>query len=446
MLVVCLLPGLVSCSVGTRATSGEITGQETASNESDKIEDTTEKNQGESDAKSANTPTVLVDIGGYCPGDEKTVFFLDGEDGETFYVVDADTRQTVYEGIMTEMSEENQEDGVCLKGNFSSVTQEGNYYIEAAHVGRSYTFPIEDGHFETIADRLLTDVMKETENKQAEFLDRTQALAWLLRYQEYTEDADTLAENLTEAGNQLLDERPEEMDAAEMAFYCGTMAQLYQMNKESDARGAAVFLKEAERIYLLLDSSKQQENFDEVWLFYDAAALYQVTGYAKYYNVIKTYLDNREADEFFAEGADSEQLLKDEAYIYGAIAYLKTVFRVDTNLCSELMQELTDQAENMQEEQHENPFLCVSADQRNRLLADRLYIIAVVEHVIVSKEYVQIMEDGIHYINGCNETGQSFVGEDGVYDSRLDEKDSSAVVGGAYLFVLREIIENGAAQ
>ena len=51
------------------------------------------------------------------------------------------------------------------------------------------------------------------------------------------------------------------------------------------------------------------------------------------------------------------------------------------------------------------------------------------------------MKEGIHYIDGCNETGESFLSREGVLDKSRDEKDSGAAIGGAYLFILGEIME-----
>lgn len=111
------------------------------------------------------------------------------------------------------------------------------------------------------------------------------------------------------------------------------------------------------------------------------------------------------------------------------------------DLCNELMEELLEETRKIGEEYRDNPYLCVSRDLRNRVLSDRLYTLAVAEYAILSKEYIQIMKEGIHYIDGCNETGESFLSREGVLDKSRDEKDSGAAIGGAYLFILGEIME-----
>ena len=57
-----------------------------------------------------------------------------------------------------------------------------------------------------------------------------------------------------------------------------------------------------------------------------------------------------------------------------------------------------------------------------------------------------MLQDGIHYINGCNETGKSYLTGQGILDAGKDEKGSGAAIGGAYLFVLGEIIESEAEE
>lgn len=56
---------------------------------------------GNSQTEHAKAPRVLTGLNGYAPDDNKTAYFLDGEEGGAFFVVDASTRETVYTGRMT---------------------------------------------------------------------------------------------------------------------------------------------------------------------------------------------------------------------------------------------------------------------------------------------------------------------------------------------------------
>lgn len=461
MMAICFLAGLSACAGPAGEVSEETEENSSAGITDDALENGEEEsedavsNSTQRDAESSKAPKVFIDLNGYCPDDEKTVFFAGIEEPGSFRIINTDTREEVYKGAMIAAFDSEANGEVLLKGDFSSLKEKGSYYIEAPHIGRSYTFQIKEEHFNEMHDKLEKAVWEESERSDGVFLYRAQVLSWMLRYYEYYEEKeeDALSREMPEflkkaeeLGEDLLAQRPVEMDQAEAAFYCAAMAQLYEEIKGYDTREAGIFLKEAENVYKLIEGRRYEEGFDEVWLFYDSAVLYKATGYARYHNVVKNYLKQHNGRDFFEEDVEEEQLLADEAYVHGAVAYLSTVFHVDIDICSQLMEELADKAESIEEEREENAFLCASRDQRNRLLSDRLYVVAIVEHVVVSKEYVQTLEDGIHYINGCNATGNSFLSEQGVLDRTKDEKGSDAAIGSAYLFILGEILESEAAE
>lgn len=405
---------------------------------------------GNSQTEHAKAPRVLTGLNGYAPDDNKTAYFLDGEEGGAFFVVDASTRETVYTGCMTGSGQKTSEGETLLKGDFTPVSKEGTYYIEAPFIGRSYTFGIDEDYLEMIEENLTGVLQEAAKSDEGVYLYRTQTLCWILRYQEFYGEKGTeaapaeLPEMLKcarELGEDLTAKKDEILSVEERAFYCEAMARLYKALKPYDEREARNYLREAEAAYQQLDRGRYEEGFDMVWIFYDASVLYNTTGNGVYHNVLKSYLGDGEERNLFAAGAKEEQILKDEAYIYGVVAYLTNTYGVDVDLCNELMEELLEETRKIGEEYRDNPYLCVSRDLRNRVLSDRLYTLAVAEYAILSKEYIQIMKEGIHYIDGCNETGESFLSREGVLDKSRDEKDSGAAIGGAYLFILGEIME-----
>lgn len=462
LMALCLFGGFCGCAVseGQETAVSIQSGTDETGTEGDVSEDNFSAQQNDS-AETGKEPRVFVDTDGYGIDEKKTVYFLGDEKSGTFQVVNADTRETVYTGTMRATALENEAGLYLQKGDFSSLGVQGNYYIEASHIGRSYTFRIGADNFDVLCNRLIAVMEKESEKTAGVFLYRTQMLSWMLRYQEYYGEtaenpasaempelvsmARNLGEQLAEEWKEKRSETEPNLTNGEIASYCAAMGQLYETVKEYDAREANIFLKEATGAYELLYKSRG-DDLDETWLFYDAAVLYKATGQTRYHTVIKTYLKNNLQRDIFAENASEEELLADEAYVYGAVAYMSTLYSVDTGLCSGLMEELMDEAENIVADCEGNPYICVSKDRRNRVLSDRLYVVAIIEHVVVSKEYVEILQSGIHYINGCNETGRSFVTERGVCDSARDEKYSDAALGGAYLFILGEIMESEAAE
>lgn len=456
LAVTVLLAALTACAPGG-SELGDTEDKMNMNREDENGEESPEESGAESAGEEENStqgPRVFVDLDGYCPGDEKVVYFTGSEEPGSFRIINADTREEVLKGVMGKYPYETESGEILLVGNFSSLREEGTYYIEAPHIGRSYSFSIGEGHYENVEEKLKNAVLEEAGSSSGNFLYRSQALSWILCYYEHYGKAEEEAEKeipelLSQAkdiGEKLMEDRPEEADYAELAFYCGAMTRLYEEWKTYDAREAGNFLREAESVYKLLDGRRYEEGFQEVWLFYGSSLLYKATGYGRYHSVVKNYLASQPRWDLFEEGDEERKLLEDEAYIAGSIAYLRTTFTVDANLCAELMDELTEQAGAYVEEHDRNPFSCISVDRRNRLLSDRLYVVAVVESVIVSKEYVQVLEDGIHYINGCNETGKSYLTGRGILDAGKDEKGSGAALGGAYLFILGEITESEAAE
>lgn len=396
------------------------------------------------------SPKVLVGLNGYGPDDEKTAFFLDGEEGGAFFVVDAATRETVYTGEMIASGQSTSKGKALLKGDFTAVSKEGTYYIEAPFVGRSYTFGITGDYLEILRENLMEVLQKEAESAEGVYLYRVQTLSWILRCEEFygEKKAVTVSAQLPEMlnyakglGDNLIEKKEEILSPEERAFYCGAMAELYKALKPYDERGARTYLREAEAAYQQLERQQYEAEFDRVWIFYGASALYNATGNVVYHNVFKNYLKDVPERNLFAEGAKEEQIIKDEAYIYGVVAYLTNTYGVDVDLCNRLMEDLLEVTRSIGAEYNDNPYLCVSRDLRNRVLSDRLYTLAVAEYAILSKEYVQIMKEGIHYIDGCNETGVSLLTKEGIWDPDRDEKESGAAISGAYLFVLGEIME-----
>ncbi|MBP3421213.1 MAG: glycoside hydrolase family 9 protein [Lachnospiraceae bacterium] len=454
ILTIGLAVCLCACSASEQKGLGTDAGLDMTIDEI-KDEDTFEEELSPSEESGSKGQRILVDSNGYCPADEKVVYFLGDEEAGIFYVIDAETKEEVYKGAMILTGHQSKDGEAVLTGNFTSVNKEGTYYIEAPYVGRSYTFEVAGDYLQSNYKKIAKAMWTEVESQKAEYIYRVQTLSWLIRYWEYYGDKpETVVvgefpdyvQKLSEAGEQLILEKPEEMTTEEMAFHCGVMAQLYEVLKPYDVRMANQYLREAEAVYKQLDMKRYEEGFDQVWLFYDSALLYKATGYTRYGTMVKSYLSANSGRDFFADDVTEEELWKDEAYVHGAIAYLNTVFKVDVNLCGTLMEELTDKAESIEKEHDSNLFCCVSANRNNRLLSDRLYVVAMIEHVVVSKEYVLILEDGLHYINGCNELGKSFLTNEGVFDEVNDTKGSGAAVGGAYLFILGEIMESEATE
>ena len=100
------------------------------------------------------------------------------------------------------------------------------------------------------------------------------------------------------------------------------MAGLYKALKPYDERVARNYLREAEAAYQQLESRQYEEGFDRIWIFYGTSVLYNATGNGVYHNAFESYLKDEQERNLFAAGGKEEQIFKDEAYIYGVVAYL----------------------------------------------------------------------------------------------------------------------------
>lgn len=97
-------------------------------------------------------PSIVTNQVGYRTHAVKTAVFTDADGESTFSVVNADTGKTVYTGSLgTEIYSSFAEEKVRT-GDFSEVTQEGNYYITCGNLDHSYTFEISDSVYDTALD------------------------------------------------------------------------------------------------------------------------------------------------------------------------------------------------------------------------------------------------------------------------------------------------------
>lgn len=92
-------------------------------------------------------PNILVNQVGYARKSDKEVLFRGEELPDTFSVVDADSRQVVYTGQI-ERRESGKKAGQSISyGDLTPLETSGTYYIEAAKIGRSYSFEIRDNPY-----------------------------------------------------------------------------------------------------------------------------------------------------------------------------------------------------------------------------------------------------------------------------------------------------------
>ncbi len=97
-------------------------------------------------------PDIMTNQVGYKPGSEKIGVFRDVTAETEFSVVRAETNEVVYTGKLYEETENSSAGETDYYGNFSSVTEEGTYYITCGDLDDSYPFEIAGDVYESLLD------------------------------------------------------------------------------------------------------------------------------------------------------------------------------------------------------------------------------------------------------------------------------------------------------
>lgn len=370
--------------------------------------------------KPTATPHILVDRAGYQTGDRKIALFLGEDLPETFWVKDRESGETVYEGSVEPEGYDEETDTYVSSGDFSELTTKGEYYIEAAVIGRSYSFVVEkelyDLAYEEQLQALLgTDVMEEAE-------DTTQAAAvlsdLLFTYDFYEKEVDEKPANtekvpaiLAYVAKQLEEfitlqdtqsGEIQDISPEENAGLAAVLAQFGALYQKYDRTFSNQCLRSAENAYR--GAQKEMEEADAIspLLYYAATQLYKTTGSNTYHIVIKNYM---EAQKTVSENRVGQENSDSKWDTYGDVVYLTTSYKVDQEICHELMEELLNDAESLATKAKKDYYLVSAKNGRDtEEILNSMFVLAVVNYVIVSQEYLGILKEDIHFLSGRNLT------------------------------------------
>lgn len=155
-LLVCVCSG---CGGQTEKTTGEVSHAVSATSMENKpiIDYTVPK----------ATPNILVDCLGYQAKGEKEAVVKGKEIPSNFQLVDADSGEIVYEGVI-EKTTYHADTGLFMGyAEFADYEVTGNYYLECDKVGRSYTFPIEEALYIQLFEENQDAVLARCEQNEA---------------------------------------------------------------------------------------------------------------------------------------------------------------------------------------------------------------------------------------------------------------------------------------
>ena len=131
-----------------------------------------------------------------------------------------------------------------------------------------------------------------------------------------------------------------------------------------------------------------------------------------------------------------------KAQVLGALTYALTKRKVDVEICSDMLQALFAEAEEIAVRANENVYMTGSTLQEGeeKILWDMI-LVSAIDYVITNNEYATMIEEHLHYLAGENETAECLVtwSENGAGD-RTEENSVVRLAG--YVMMLSEILSH----
>lgn len=398
-------------------------------------------------------PGILVDRKGYEADSYKTAVVRGSSLPTRFSIVNADTGEVVYTGILEQQGYDNQTKEYNSYGDFSELTEEGTYYMECDILGRSYSF--------TIGDTMYADLMAEAvaflDDKRADLtkedvLDVCQGVSVLLLSYElfapvYEAQASEgkeppligvlrsyaewlIAMQDTQTGAVMEEETPLWEETAWISAVLAKFSYTYQ---KYDSVYATVCLQAADKAWKYLTEGKQQDSEQETYKevrFYAAAELYRATGRSEYHAVVTKL------------GKDMIPNADDVALTFGAFTYASTKRSVSMDLCAKLTKEILDEAERIAERAKTDIF-STGSSLREESLEEVLWdvvVVSSVDYIITNHEYATLIESHLHYLAGTNESAVCHICLDG--EEGASDIGKSCMSTAEYIMMLSEILSH----
>lgn len=386
--------------------------------------------------RQAEIPNIQVDRLGYLPESTKIAFFQGKELPESFQVIEKESGECVYEGKVR-CEEEAVDDILTGCGNFTSVEEEGCYYIQCDKIGCSYYFDIGRAVYLETA-RELVKTIEETQDgtgqgvqagNEEETADACATISYLLvTYEMYPELFAEIWEPLNTEGEipeavgedffkiirrqtdrllSLQDEKTggiyrkqnaissseeggQESDAeiseeATVAF-AGVMAKYSYLYQQYDWDYANICLKAAAKAWRYQGGEQADPTISA--RFYAASELYRASNEKIYHNYI---LQNQELilgqeDDFYM--------------LMGKVTYLSARRKVDHDLCGQMIGGLMRSAGRIAAESKEGLFLV--NEREKDVILQNMSVMALANYAIMNQEYVTVIENHVHYLMGRN--------------------------------------------
>lgn len=328
-----------------------------------------------------------------------------------------------------------------LKGTSTAVDTKGGW-----HTGSNFEKDVAEG-CKIISDLLMTyeymgeeEVTSQEADENSRLKDKllnevVYEVKWLLSMQDSktggvyagvypeSETEETAPEN--DKGTYYV----EDISIEATAEFSAIMAQFAGIYGIYDEELADTCLKASEFAYGYVAKYSELDDLQ----YYATAELYKTTGDARYHNKLKQYWQ-------LSEKPENSQFNRK---IYGDLAYLTCNYKVDMEICNELMNGLMEDAETLAAASKKDAYMVwAKEDGRNaKTILENAFILAIIDHVVTSHEYLGIMENQLHYLLGRNEDGIEMVTGKGVLNLTNQEEEYQLYLQSSIIFIIHEIVE-----
>lgn len=342
-------------------------------------------------------PNILVDLAGYRTEGLKRAAVKGRQLPEMFRLVDADTGSVVYVGALEDVEYSPEQGMYSAYADFHEWNQSGSYYLECEYVGRSYTFALESGLYDSLLEENCRELMTACREQTVTFTDLNRML---LAYEWYgevfaDEDTDEIPDVLESVADWVGDTAEQPIPEGEEASYAAVLAKFSYLYQKYDRDFATECLKRASVVFDQ-SQSKLQQDADA---FHALTELYRATGLYTYKNQIEEYKTYFENHSGFTES---------DGYLYGAMTYINTRQKVDVELCKIFIDTVMEQGEAVGGVYPEMIHPVTAHNNGPQDLLKHVSELACANYVMNNYQYNQIMEEFLHYLRGRNAQSVDF--------------------------------------
>lgn len=396
-------------------------------------------------------PGVLISQVGYEPFAIKIAVVRGENLPDSFRIVDASTKETVYAGRLEAQGYDSDSGEYISYGDFTSWEEEGSYYLECDIVGRSYPFEIKSTLYEELMQNSLDIIAKHRENlSENDVVEACRCISMLLlSYELFTtayengeesEGEPRIAAEIKKYVEWLLSLQDAKTGAVmteegykreETAWLSAVLAKFSYTYQKFDSIYATACLQAADKAWQFLEHDGEDTK-DEL-MFYAATELYRATGQYSYHAAAQSLGENLVPDA------------QNEVLVLGTLTYAATKRRVNVDLCAGLTGVLFDEAEQIAELSKEDAYMTGSSLEKDNLddILFQMVVVASIDYIITNHEYATLLEKHHNYLAGENAAALCYV-DSGECAAKAEEQIGENSVNTArYILILSEIMSHG---